>query len=156
MGMSVVPGTVAGNVGMRHSMPLVRNSGAQVPGPDHKRVPEGLSKQLAVLSGLQSVPKDLLVSPARRGSPYLFGNGVPDTLQAQPLLINRSLLVRSVAESVGRLVSNTVLAFAGAWKSSLSLASGTEGVVYNCLSLLGRRLVPAKKGLYLGGLRTCL
>ncbi|KAJ5210579.1 hypothetical protein N7491_010386 [Penicillium cf. griseofulvum] len=153
MAMSVVSGTVAGNVGMRHSMPLVRNSGAQVPGPDYKRVPEGLSKQFAVFSGSQSVPKDLLVSPARRGSPYVFGNALPDTLEVQPLLINGRLLVRSAAESVGRLVSSTALAFAGPWKSSLSLASGTERVVYNCLSLFSRYLVSAKKGLYLGGLR---
>ncbi|KAJ5372404.1 hypothetical protein N7517_004410 [Penicillium concentricum] len=149
----VVPGTVAGNVGMRHSMPLVRNSGLQVPGPDHKRVSEGLAKQLAILSGLQSVPKDLLVSATRRGSPGLFGNTSPHTLEVRPLPISGGILVRPIAESVGGLVSSTALAFAGAWKSSLSLAAGAEGVVYKCLSLFGRHLVSAKKGLYLGGLR---
>lgn len=152
---SVVPGTVAGNLGMRHSTSLVRNSGIQVPGPDHKRVSDGLAKQLAILSGLQSVPKDLLVSPPRRGSPDLFGNGSPDNLESRSLLISgKGLLVRPVAESVGYLLSSTALAFSGAWQSSLSLASGLEGVVYKGLSLFGRHIVSAKKGLYLGGLRS--
>ncbi|CAG8910055.1 unnamed protein product [Penicillium egyptiacum] len=150
---SAVPGTVAGNLGMRHSASLVQNSGIQVPGPDHRRISEGLAKQLAILSGLQSVPKDLLVSPARRGSPGLSGNGSPDHFECRPLLISgKGLLARPVAESVGCLLSNTALAFAGAWQSSLSLASGFEGMVYKCLSLFGRHVVSAK-GLRLGGLR---
>lgn len=156
MEISVVPGTtVAGNLGMRHSTPLVRNSGIQVPGPDHRGVSEKLAKQLAILSGLQSVPKDLLVSPARRGSPYLFGNGLRDNTENRPLLISRKgLLVPPVVESVGRLLSSTALAFAGAWQSSMSLASGLEGMVYKCLSLFGRHIGSTKKSLYLGGLRS--
>lgn len=152
--ISVAPGTAAGNIGMRHSMSLVYNSGIQVPGPDHRGVSEKLAKQLAILSGLQSVPKDLLVSPARRGSPDLFGNGLRDNTENRPLLISRKgLLVPPVVESVGRLLSSTALAFAGAWQSSMSLASGLEGMVYKGLSLFGRHIVSTKKSIYLGGLR---
>ncbi|KAJ5520324.1 hypothetical protein N7463_000777 [Penicillium fimorum] len=149
--MPLVPGTVSGNVGMRHSIPIVHNSGAQVPGPDRRRVSEGLAKQLAILSGLQSVPKDLLVSPIRRGSPTL-----PHTLevwQVWQLLISGGLTVRPITESVGGLLTSTALAFAGAWKSSLSLAAGVEGMVYKSLSLFGRHIMSAKKGLCMGGLR---
>ncbi|OQE18797.1 hypothetical protein PENFLA_c020G08651 [Penicillium flavigenum] len=155
MERTALPGTVAGNLGMRHSASLVHNSGIQVPGPDHRRVSEGLAKQLAILSGLQSVPKDLLVSPARRGSPDLFGNGSPDNLECRPLLIStKGPLTRPVAENVGCLLASTAVAFAGAWQSSLSLASGIEGMVYKCLSLFGRQVWSAKKRSYLGGLRT--
>ncbi|KGO66412.1 hypothetical protein PITC_067080 [Penicillium italicum] len=152
MEMSVVPGTVAGNLGMRHSTSHTRNSGIQTPGPDHIRVSEGLAKQLAILSGLQSVPKDLLVSPARRGSPGLSGNELPDNLEHRPLLISRKgSLVSPVVKSVGCLLSSTALAVAGAWHSSLSLASGFEGMVYKCLSLFGRHIVFARKGLAIQG-----
>ncbi|KAJ5592694.1 hypothetical protein N7537_009598 [Penicillium hordei] len=151
--VSVVPGTTAGNLGMRHSTSLVRNSGIQVPGPDNKGVSEKLAKQLAILSGLQSVPKELLVSPARRGSPNLVGNGLRDNTENWPLLISRkSLLVAPVVESVGRLLSSTALAFAGAWQSSMSIASGLEGMVCKSLSLFGRHIVSTKKSLYMGGL----
>ncbi|CAI7602761.1 unnamed protein product [Penicillium crustosum] len=154
MDIPVVPGTAAGNLGMRHSTSLVRNSGIQVPRPDHRGVSEKLAKQLAILSGLQSVPKDLLVSPARRGSPDLVGNGLRDNTENRPLLISREcLLVQPVVESVGRLLSSTALAFAGVWQSSMSLASGLEGMAYKCLSLFGRHIVSTKKSLYLGGLR---
>ncbi|KAJ5816612.1 hypothetical protein N7447_008845 [Penicillium robsamsonii] len=154
----VVPGAVAGNVGMRHSMPLVHNSGIQVPGPDRGGVSEGLAKQLATLSGLQLVPKDLLVSPIRRGSPDLFGNTLPHTFEVRQLLISGGLIVRPIAESVGGLLASTALAFADAWKSSLSLAAGVEGIVHKALSLFGRHLMSAKKGLHMGGLRnaSCL
>ncbi|KAJ5425818.1 hypothetical protein N7465_000888 [Penicillium sp. CMV-2018d] len=152
--ISVAPGTAAGNLGMRHSTSLVRNSGIQVPGPDRRGVSEKLAKQLAILSGLQSVPKDLLVSPARRGSPDLFGNGLQDNTDNRPLLISsKGLLVPPVAESVGRLLSSTALAFAGVWQSSMSLAFGLEGMVYKCLSLFGRHIASTKKSLYLAGLR---
>ncbi|KAJ5922373.1 hypothetical protein N7516_010076 [Penicillium verrucosum] len=152
--ISVAPGTAAGNIGMRHSTSLVCNSGIQVSGADHRGVSEKLAKQLAILSGLQSVPKDLLVSPARRGSPDLFGNGSRDNTENRPLLISRKgLLVPPVVESAGRLLSSTALAFAGAWQSSMSLASGLEGMVYKCLSLFGRHIVSTKKSIYLGGLR---
>ncbi|KAJ5970847.1 uncharacterized protein N7479_000765 [Penicillium vulpinum] len=148
VGMSTVPGTVAGNLGMRHSPSLVRNSAIQVPGPERRRVSEGLAKEIAILSGLQPVPKNLLVSPARRGSSGLFGNRSPDNLETRALLISgQGPLVRPVAESVGRLLSSTALAFASAWQSSLSLASQVEGVVYKSLSLFGRHIVFAKKGL---------
>jgi hypothetical protein len=154
MERTAVPGTVAGNLGIRHSASLVHSSGIQVPGPDRRRVSEGLAKQLAILSGLQSVPKDLLVSPARRGSPDLVGNGSPDNLECRPLLIStKGPVARPVAESVGCLLSSTAVAFAGAWQSSLSLASGVEGMVYKCLSLFGRQIWSAKKRSYLGGLR---
>ncbi|KAJ5854282.1 hypothetical protein N7534_006825 [Penicillium rubens] len=154
MERTAVPGTVAGNLGMRHSAALVHNSGIQVPGPDHRRVSEGLANQLAILSGLQSVPRDLLVSPARRGSPDLFGNGSLDSLECRPLLIStKGPLARPVAEGVSCLLSSTAVAFADAWQSSLSLASGIEGMVYKCLSLLGRQVWSAKKRSYLGGLR---
>ncbi|CAI7605994.1 unnamed protein product [Penicillium glandicola] len=146
--MSVVPGTVAGNLGMRHSTSLVPNSAIQEPRPVHKRVSEGLAKQLAILSGLQSVPKDLLVSPARRGSPNLSGNRLLNTLKSQPLLTSgKSLFVRPVAETVGGLISST------AWQSPLTLAFGFEGVVYKSLSLLGRHIMSAKMGSYLSVLR---
>lgn len=152
-GISMVPGTAAGNLGMRHSTSLVRNSGIQVPGPDHRGVSEKIAKQLATLSGLQSVPKDLLVSPARRGSPDLVGNGLRDNIENRPLLISRKgLLVPPVVESVDRLLSSTALAFAGAWQSSMSLASGLEGMVYKCLSVFGRHIVSTRKRLYMGGL----
>ncbi|OQE37195.1 hypothetical protein PENCOP_c010G04939 [Penicillium coprophilum] len=149
--MPMVPGTVAGNVGMRNSMP--HTPGIQVPGLGQRRVSEGLAKQLAILSGLQSVPKELLVSPTRRGSPDLFGNTLPHTLEIRPLLISGGIIVGPVAERVGSLLSSTALAFTGAWKTSLSLAAGVEGVVYKYLSIFGRHLVSAKKGSYLGGLR---
>ncbi|KAJ5530873.1 hypothetical protein N7527_004266 [Penicillium freii] len=152
--ISVAPGTAAGNLGMRHSTSLARNSGIQVPGPDRRGVSEKLAKQLAILSGLQSVPKDLLVSPARRGSPDIFGNGLQDNTDNRPLLISRKgLPVPPVVESVGRLLSSTALAFAGVWQSSMSLASGLEGMVYKCLSLFGRHIASTKKSLYLAGLR---
>ncbi|EKV04197.1 hypothetical protein PDIG_90610 [Penicillium digitatum PHI26] len=151
MELSVVPGTVAGNLGMRFSTSLACNSGIQVPGPDHRKAPEGLSKQLAILSGLHSVSKDLLVSPARRGLPGFFGNELSDTLKNLPLQISRNgFLAPSVVESFGCLLSSTASAFAGAWQSSLSLASGFEAVVYKCLSRFGRHIASAKKGSYLG------
>ncbi|CDM32118.1 hypothetical protein DTO013E5_3662 [Penicillium roqueforti] len=144
MARSMVPGTVAGSLGMRHST-LLRNSGTQLPGSDH-RASEGLAWQISKMSGLLPVPNDLPVSPSRRGSSGLSGTG-------RPLISGDSLRVRSAAERTRRLLTSTALAFSGAWQSSLSLASGVEGVVYKALSLFARHVVSAKKGLYLGGLR---
>ncbi|KAJ5555372.1 hypothetical protein N7461_003842 [Penicillium sp. DV-2018c] len=137
-----VPGTVATNLGMR-------SPGLQVSGQNHKRLPDGLAKQLAILSGLQLVPKELLDSPTRRGSPDLFGNGfwAAGIKSAQ-------LLVRSAATCVGALFYNAGSTLAGAWQSSFALASGPEDVLFNMLSSSGRKLMLARKGLHLVGLRT--
>jgi hypothetical protein len=140
-GNPAVPGTVAASLGMR-------STGHHVSGQNHKRVPDGLAKQLAVLSGLQLVPKDLLVSPSRRGSPDFYADRSSDTGVKSP-----QLLVRSAAICVGNLLYNAASAFAGAWQSSLALASGPEDLLFNMLSSSGRKLMLAKKRLHLVGLR---
>ncbi|KAJ5780767.1 hypothetical protein N7457_005927 [Penicillium paradoxum] len=144
---SVLPGTVAGNLGICYSRTATRNSTAPAPGQDHKKN-SGLSGQLAMLSGQEFVQKHLLVSPSRRGSPTFSGTESSVT-RAQ----STAVLVQSVAESVGGLVSRTASAVVNVWQSSLALTSGSEDVISKCLSLLGRNLMSAKKGLYLGGLR---
>ncbi|KAJ5124510.1 uncharacterized protein N7515_008335 [Penicillium bovifimosum] len=135
-GSAGVPGTTASNVGMR-------SPGLQVSGQNHKRVSDGLAKQLAVLSGLRLVPKDLLDSPTRRGSPDLYA-----------VVKSPRLLVRSAATCVGHLLYNAASALAGAWQSSLALVSGPEDLLFNMLSSSGRKLMLAKKRLHLVGLRT--
>lgn len=141
---SAVPGTVAGNLGTRHSTTATRSAGTHVPAPGYRSI----SGALAVLSGLQLVPKELLFSPSRRGSSILPGSELQNTGVWSP-----SLLVRSLAESAGSLFSRIAFAIAGVQQLSMSLASGAETMTYKCLSLFGRKLISAKKGLYLAGLR---
>lgn len=143
----VVSGTAAGNLAFSHASTATQKSGIKSLGKDHKQLPQGLAKQLAVLSGLQLVPSHLSNSPSRRGSPTFSGLELSATRTWSP-----GPLARSVARNIGVLISSTASAFAAVWQSSLSSSHGSDNVIHKCLSLFGQNLMSAKKSLNWGEL----
>jgi len=102
---------------------------------------EAPRQPLAILSTrLQSVPKHEQTVSRVQGSTGLFGQSAS--------------MVRYFAAQLGDAFSETVLAFAGAWRSSMSLASWLQIVTYRGLSFSGKNLMSAKKGLQLHRLHT--
>lgn len=109
----------------------VQNRGVlAVSGPTQRPVVlQGSKQPFAILTnGLQSA-----------GSSGLFGQSAS--------------IACHFAAQVGELFATNVLAFAGAWRSSLPFTSWLEDVTYKGLCLGGRSLMSAKKGLQLHSMR---
>ncbi|KAJ6115644.1 hypothetical protein N7523_006061 [Penicillium sp. IBT 18751x] len=81
-----------------------------------------------------------LQSPGSTGSSSLFGQS--------------AAMVRCFVVQMGEMFATNGLAFAGAWRSSLPFTTWLENVTYKTLSLGGRSLMSAKKGLQLHSMRT--
>ncbi|KAJ5115128.1 hypothetical protein NUU61_000887 [Penicillium alfredii] len=128
-----VAGHSSGSLGLRHSLG-VRISGILAnPGLEYQQSILSSPKQpLAILAARSTQsPKGSLDVPSRRGSTLLSGNN--------------GKLLRPLADSVGGILSGTVLAIYGAWQSTISRSSWTEDVAGRCLSWIGRQLMSAQK-----------
>jgi hypothetical protein len=139
------PGSIAAGLGIRDCASPACNLGSEVVRPERNRDSRGLAS-LAVRSGVQSGPKDQVALPYGLGSPDAFGNCSPDNFGP--------VVLQSLARPIRGMLTRTVMAVACAWHSSLSFTSQAESVTLKCLSLSGRYLMSAKKGLHLLGLRT--
>ncbi|KAJ5684000.1 uncharacterized protein N7477_000345 [Penicillium maclennaniae] len=102
-----------------------------------------LTQRPVVLEGSR-LPSAILTtglqSPGSTGSSGLFGQS--------------AAMVRCFVAQMGEVFATNVLAFAGAWRSSLPFTTWLEDVTYKGLSLGGWSLMSAKKGLQLHSMRT--
>ncbi|KAJ5290283.1 uncharacterized protein N7443_010536 [Penicillium atrosanguineum] len=99
----------------------------------------GLTQRPAVLESSMQ-PLAILTTGLQSAASGLFGQSAS--------------MVRRCAAQIGELFATNVLAFAGTWRSSLLFTTWLEDVAYKGLSIGGRSLMSAKKGLQLHSMRT--